>query len=98
MLKQNTDKNKKEKERKTYLRPDDGLEDGVELVRSEAVRVEAVEEVLDPQDPEAPQVLQGVDAPCTQLSTVKEGVNQNTSASERGKDSLPMLSFSDVFS
>lgn len=57
-------------QKNTYLRPDDGLEDGVELVQSEAVRVEAVEEVLDPEDAEAPQVLQRADAPWTQLKTV----------------------------
>lgn len=33
------------------------------------MRVEGVEEVLDPQDAEAPQVLQRADAPCTQLKT-----------------------------
>lgn len=62
-----------------YLRPDDGLENGVELVRSEAVRVEAVKEVLDPEDAEAPQVLQRADAPWTQLR--QQGANQNTAPS-----------------
>lgn len=53
----------------SHLRPDHGLEDAVQLVRAEAVRVEAVEEILDPQDAQTPQVLQGTDAACTQLQS-----------------------------
>lgn len=50
-----------------YLRPDHSGKDGIQLVCAEAVGVEAVQKVLDPQDAEAPQVLQRTDAPRTQL-------------------------------
>lgn len=80
------------KNKNTNLRPDDGLEDGVELIRSEAVRVKAFKEVLDPQDAEAPQVLQRVDAPCTQLSKRQQGANQNTAPSECGTDHFHLVS------
>jgi len=55
-----------------YLRPDHGLKDGIQLIRTEAVGVEAVKKVLDPQDAESPQVLQRTDATWTQLRTTGE--------------------------
>lgn len=51
----------------TYLRPDHSLKDSVQLISTEAVGVEAVKEVLDPQDAESPEVLQRTDATRTQL-------------------------------
>ncbi len=53
----------------TYLRPDHSLKDSVQLISTEAVGVETIKEVLDPQDAESPQVLQRTDATCTQLQT-----------------------------
>lgn len=50
-----------------YLRPDRCLKHSINLIRPEAVGVEAIEEVQDPQDPESPQVLQRIDAACSQL-------------------------------
>lgn len=50
-----------------YLRPDCRLKHSINLIRPEAVGVEAIKEVKDPQDPESPQVLQRINAACSQL-------------------------------
>lgn len=57
------------KKKTRYLRPDHSLKHGVYFVRAEAVRVEAIEKVLNPQDAESPQILQRTDASGTQLQT-----------------------------
>lgn len=56
-----------------YLRPHNSLENGVQLVWTEAVGIEAVEKVEDPQEAESPQVLQRIDASCPQLQTKRGG-------------------------
>lgn len=61
----------------TYLGPDHSLKDSIQLIWTEAVGVEAVEKVLDPQDAEAPQVLQRTDATCTQLHTTGKELTEN---------------------
>lgn len=58
-----------------YLRPDHSLKNSIQLIWTEAVGVEAVKEVLDPQDAKSPQVLQRTDATGTQLQTIGEEVN-----------------------
>lgn len=52
-----------------YLRPHHGLEDSVQLVWTEAVGIEEVEKGVDPQEAESPQVLERIDATCTQLQS-----------------------------
>lgn len=56
-----------------YLRPNNSLEDSVQVIWSEAVGVKVVKKVLDSQDTESPQVLQRIDATGTQL----EGMETN---------------------
>lgn len=71
MDKENKHSNKKTQNKntkgvcRTYLRPDHSLKDSVQLISTEAVGVEAVKKVLDPQDAESPQVLQRTDATST---------------------------------
>lgn len=49
------------------LRPHHSLEDSVQLVWTEAVGIEAVKEILGPQEAEPPQILERTDATCPQL-------------------------------
>lgn len=51
----------------TYLRPDHSLEDGITFIRAEAVPVEIIKEIVDPEDAESPQVLQWTDAAWAEL-------------------------------
>lgn len=52
-----------------YLRPHHSLEDSIQLVWTEAVGIEAVKKVVDPQEAESPQVLERIDATYPQLQT-----------------------------